>query len=185
MRVRDARFPSTCRHWLRVSCLIHSFRCISPDNGKLYAILQEDSGNKLGERALISSALEHDADGNDLKYYFIAMSGGDDNTRMKAGVGIPKGVACHDGEKYVSGAHEFSGVFDASGLVRKDSSGKFALAASDTGAEKRANDRLVPINEKSIVMVLQAGKWSCGVIGAFATDRGGQWLLYQPNIPVE
>ena len=33
-------------------------------------------------------------------------------------------------------------------------------------------------------MTLQAGDYSCGVIGAFAADRGGQWLLYQPNIPV-
>lgn len=155
------------------------------DNGKLYAVLQEDSGSKLGERAFISSELEHEADGEDLKYYFIASSGGDDNSRMVAGVGIPKGVACHDGEKFISGAHEFSGVFDASGLIRKDESGSFALQASDTGMAKRANDRLVPINEKNIIMTLQTGEWSCGVIGAFATDRGGQWLLYQPDIPVE
>lgn len=50
------------------------------DNGKLYAVLQEDSGSKLGERAFISSELEHEADGEDLKYYFIASSGGDDNS---------------------------------------------------------------------------------------------------------
>lgn len=158
---------------------------IVEDNGKLHAILQEDSGSKLGERAMITSALEHDADGNDLKYYLIAMSGGEDNTRMKAGVGIPKGVACHDGEKYVSGAHEFSGAFDVSGLLRKDESGSFVLKATDTGMQKRANDALVPINDKNIIMTLQSGKWSCGVIGAFASDRGGQWLVYQPNIPVE
>jgi hypothetical protein len=155
------------------------------DDGKLYAVLQEDSGSKLGERVMISSALEHDADGLDLKYYFIAMSGGEENSRMVAGVGVPKGVACHDGEKFVSGAHEFSGVFDASGLLRKDDTGNFVLKASDTGEEKRANDRLVPINEKNIIMSLQAADFSCGVIGAFASDRGGQWLLYQPNIPVE
>lgn len=105
--------------------------------------------------------------------------------RLEVMTTVPKGVACHDGEKFISGAHEFSGVFDASGLIRKDESGSFALQASDTGMAKRANDRLVPINEKNIIMTLQTGEWSCGVIGAFATDRGGQWLLYQPDIPVE
>ena len=118
------------------------------DDGKLYAIIQEDSGNKLGERALISSALEHEADGDELTYYFVAMSGGDLNSRIAAGVGIPKGVACHDGEKYVTGSHEFSGAFDASGLVRKDESGSFIMKASDTGLIKREQDRLTPINDK-------------------------------------
>lgn len=157
---------------------------VMEDNGKLYAIIQEDSGNKLGERAMISSALEHEADGEDLTYYFVAMSGGDDNSRMVAGVGIPKGVACHDGESYVSGAHEFSGAFDTSGLIRKDESGSFVMKATDTGLVKRQQDRLVSINDKNILMTLQTGKYSCGVIGAFATDRGGQWLMFKPDIPV-
>eukprot|EP00986_Skeletonema_menzelii_P002778 scaffold790_cov149-Skeletonema_menzelii.AAC.23 len=157
---------------------------IMEDNGKLYAIIQEDSGSKLGERAMITSALEHEADGEDLTYYFIAMSGGEDNSRMVAGVGIPKGVACHDGESYVSGAHEFSGVFDTSGLTRKDELGNFVMKASDTGLVKRQQDRLVSINDKNILMTLQTGLYSCGVIGAFQSDRGGQWLLYKPDIPV-
>lgn len=126
---------------------IDGFEVMEHD-GKLYAIIQEDSGSKLGERAMISSALEHEADGEDLTYYFVAMSGGDNNSRMAAGVGIPKGVACHDGEKFVSGAHEFSGAFDASGLIRKDESGNFVMKASDIGLVKRQQDRLVPINDK-------------------------------------
>ncbi len=97
---------------------------------------------------MITSALEHDADGVDLTYYFIAMSGGEQNSRMAAGVGIPKGVACYDGEKYTSTSQEFSGVFDASGLVRKDMVGNFMMSSSDPGSVKRANDRAVPINEK-------------------------------------
>lgn len=97
---------------------------------------------------MITSALEHDADGVDLTYYFIAMSGGEQNSRMAAGVGVPKGVTCHDGEKFISTSHEFSGVFDASGLVRKDMIGNFMLSASDPGSVKRANDRAVSINDK-------------------------------------
>ena len=107
-------------------------------------------GNKLGDRVFITSPLEHEADGNDLTYYFVAMSGGKENSRQVAGVGIPKGVACFDGEKYESNAHEFSGVFDASGLVRKDETGSFAMSATDTGFAKRTNDALVSINEKYV-----------------------------------
>ena len=117
-------------------------------HGKLYVILQEDSGSKLGDRMFISSPLEHDADGKDLTYYFVAMSGGEFSTRGMAGVGIPEGVVCHDGERYVADAHEFSGVFDLSGLLRKDSSGNFIVKAADDGSAKRANDAQVSINDK-------------------------------------
>ncbi|KAL7538869.1 hypothetical protein ACHAXR_008838 [Thalassiosira sp. AJA248-18] len=153
------------------------------DNGKLYGMIQEDSGNKLGERMLITSELEHEADGIELNYYFVAMSGGKSNTRMVEGVGVPKGVACHDGSTYHTDSHEFSGVYDVSGLIRKDESGAFVVSAEDTGVAKRENDRQVGINDKYIVNVLQAHSYQCGVIGAFNTDQGGQWFVYQPNIP--
>merc|ERR1712113_838871 len=48
----------------------------------LYAVIQEDSGNDLGERMFISSALEHEMDGQEITYNFMAMSGGKYNTRM-------------------------------------------------------------------------------------------------------
>ena len=69
-------------------------------DGNLYLMIQEDSGNDYGERMLISSPLEHDADGVDLTYFFVAQSGGKLNTRQLAGVSVPKGTACHDGEKF-------------------------------------------------------------------------------------
>lgn len=154
------------------------------DDGELYVIIQEDSGSLLGDRMLISSALEHEADGSNLTYYFIAMSGGKENTRSVAGVTVPAGVRCHDGEKYVTNAHEFSGIFDLSGLLRRDENGEFAVAASDDGSAKRASDAAVPINEKNILIVLQAHDYTCGLIEAFQVDRGGQLYLYQPEIPV-
>lgn len=43
----------------------------------LFVVLQEDSGNDLGERMFISSVLEHEDDGEELTYYFMAMSGGE------------------------------------------------------------------------------------------------------------
>ena len=154
----------------------------APD-GKLYLMIQEDSGNDYGERMFISSVLEHEADGEDLSYYFVAMSGGKANTRQKAGVGAITGTACHDGEKFMADSHEFSGLFDLSGLLRKDEDGNFAMSAADTGAAKLKNQAMVDINDKYILVGLQAGNLACGVIEAFQADRGGQWLLYQPNIP--
>jgi len=36
-----------------------------------------------------------------------------------------------------------------------------------------------------IVMGLQAHNMVAGVISYFAADRGGQWLLYQPEIEID
>merc|ERR1712218_460223 len=145
------------------------------DDGKLYAIIQEDSGSDYGERMFITSALTHD--GTPVTYYFIAMSGGSDNTRMAAGVGIPAGVS--SGAK----SHEFSGVADMSGLVAKRRNNRFKLKDTDSGYMKRAADRSVPINEKLVLLGLQAHNYAGGVIEAFQGDRGGQWLAYPPAIP--
>jgi hypothetical protein len=50
-------------------------------DGNLYLMIQEDSGNNYGDRVFITSPLEHEADGKDLTYYFVAMSGGKANSR--------------------------------------------------------------------------------------------------------
>lgn len=147
------------------------------DGGKLYAMIQEDSGNDYGERMFITSALEHKQDKKWLHYYFVAMSGGSDNTRMSNGVGIPAGVSCG------GSSHEFSGLFDMSGLLKMDGEG-YALSSSDSGHVKREADKMVSINDKTILVGLQAHNMYCGVIKYFGADRGGQWLLYQPHIPM-
>ena len=72
-----------------------------------------------------------------------------------------------------------------SGLLRKDEFGAWGMSAADTGASKLANNRMVDINDKYILVGLQAGNLACGVIGAFQADRGGQWLLYQPALPMD
>jgi hypothetical protein len=58
------------------------------------------------------------------------------------------------------------------------------MSATDEGSVKRAQDALVNINDKQILVGLQSGNLYDGVIGSFQADRGGQWLMYQPNIPV-
>jgi hypothetical protein len=146
-------------------------------DGKLYAMIQEDSGNRVGERMFITSALEHEMDGKEITYYFVAMAGGSSNTRMVQKVGIPAGTSCG------AASHEFSGLFDMSGLLHKTGA-SFTVSAADTGMEKRMADALVGINEKTILIGLQAHNMACGIIKAFSADRGGQWLLYSPEIPM-
>lgn len=55
--------------------------------------------------------LEHEDDGKELDYYFIAQSGGNYNSRMMKGVGIP----AHS--NIAPGGHEFAGIIDMSGFV--------------------------------------------------------------------
>ncbi|CAJ1928809.1 unnamed protein product [Cylindrotheca closterium] len=153
----------------------------------LYAVIQEDSGNDLGERMFISSLLEHNLDGHELGYHFMAMSGGKYNTRMAEGVGIPAGSNTE------GNAHEFSGVIDLSGILKKATSESrrelntqgvdkgFEISAGD-GYGKRQCELEVPINEKLIALGLQAHNMNGGIVGALKADRGGQVLIYQPNI---
>lgn len=146
------------------------------DGSKLYAMIQEDSGNMYGERMFITSPLDHSYD--PLTYYFVAQSGGELNTRMVSGVGVPAGTNCEPS------SHEFSGLFDLSGLLRKDGC-EFVLSRFDTGYEKRKADMVTNINDKTILLGLQAHNMACGVIKNFGSDRGGQWLVYRPHIPTE
>jgi hypothetical protein len=158
----------------------------------LYAIIQEDSGSELGERMFISSRWEHNKDGKELTYHFMAMAGGKYNTRMANHVGIP--ATSNDG----GGSHEFSGIIDLSGMLVKEdgrrrrtrmaasskeekSESKFMIKAHD-GAAKRKAELKVPINDKLIVLGLQAHNLDSGVIKALKADRGGQVLIYQPKI---
>jgi len=57
----------------------------------------------------------------------------------------------------------------------------FAISAHD-GAAKRAAEFMVPINEKLLVLGLQSHNLFAGPVRAFKADRGGQVLLYQPDI---
>jgi hypothetical protein len=147
-------------------------------DGQLYIILQEDSGNQYGERVFLAP-IEHEDDGEELTYYLLAISGGALNTRNVAGVSIPAGTFAR------ASAHEFSGVVDMSGFFVKDDSGAYVLSANGTGYDKRRADAMVPINEKNIVLHLQAHSYMNGVLSAFQLDRGGQIYLFRPNLPGE
>ena len=178
---------------------IDGFEILEGPDEELFAVIQEDSGNDFGERMFITEALQHG--GDDITYYFVAMSGGQNNTRHFSGVGIPAGV--NGG----ASSHEFSGIADLSGLVYDGEAGKGGksgekaakagktkakgkvrrgarkLSKSSTGYEKRESDRQVAVNDKLILLGLQAHNYYDGIIASFQGDRGGQWLAYQPDIP--
>lgn len=141
-----------------------------------YVVIQEDGGNYYGERTFLSKVR---TDGVPMTYYFIAQSGGRYNTRMKANVGVP--AKTNDGN-WASSAHEFSGAIDLSGMLAKDASGNF-IATAGVGATKRAVERTIPINNKTIAFGLQAHQLTGGIIRAMTGDRGGQIFAYQPNLP--
>ena len=96
---------------------------------------------------------------------------------MAAGVGIPAGTNTG------ADAHEFSGIFDMSGLLRRQEKGDFALKSHEIGFDMRKEAARVNLEDKYILLGLQGHNMAGGVISAFRGDRGGQWLLYQPNIP--
>lgn len=78
-------------------------------------------------------------------------------------------------------AHEFSGLFDLSDLLAKHGL-TYVESADEQGYMKRIADATVPINGKNILVGLQAHNPFSGVIADNQCDRGGQWLVYQPDI---
>ena len=97
------------------------------------------------------------------------MSGGNANTRMLAGVGIPAGVNTR------ADSHAFSGVADMSGLLAVNSDKKWIVRADDEGHAKREADRGVAFtfNDKLVLIGLQAHNFNGGVIADYGADRGG------------
>ena len=163
-----------------VSAPIPSFRAVDglewiaaagSTNG--YVIIQEDSTSPLGERTFISKVR---TDGVPMTYYFIAFAGGHFNTRMLARVGVPALTAASPT------GHEFSGIIDLSGMLARDASGNW-IATAGVGATKRMAERLVPINNKTIVLGMQAHQQTAGIIRAMGGDRGGQLYTYKPQLP--
>ena len=68
------------------------------------------------------------------------------------------------------------------GLLATDAWGSFVCSAGD-GECKRAAEATVPINDKMIVLGLQAHNHWGGLISYFNADRGGQAYAYKPELP--
>lgn len=145
---------------------IDGLEWIAAADNKDYIIIQEDGGNKYGERMFIA---EIPAAGTKPTYKFIAQAGGSENTRTKAGVSVPAGTATASSAR----ASEFSGVADLSGILKEGT----ALG----GEARRAAEATVPIESKYIAVGLQHHAANSGVISKFNLDRGGQVYIYKPD----
>ena len=95
---------------------------------------------------------------------------------MQAGVGIPKT------SNEEAGSHEFSGVFDMSGLLRMEN-GAFTFKSSDPGYIKRQEEKKVLINDKDILINVQASNMNDRIMVQFGADTGGQVMIYKPRLP--
>merc|ERR1711953_1400533 len=109
-----------------------------------YISIQEDGGNDFGERKFLAKV------GVPMEYYFVAMSGGEKNSRILAGV---SGVA---GSFEKAAGHELSGSTDLSGMLAKDALGNFLLNVNDVTGARRKLDAEAAIDEKIISVSLQA-----------------------------
>lgn len=154
---------------------IDGFELVAAADGT-YAVICEDGGNAFGERAFI---VQVPTDDSPMDYKFIAQAGGQSNSRVLAGAGVPQGTT---GSKTAS---EFSGTVDLSGMLKKEADGTFTLKAGAPGFEKHAVEATVPINDKYILIGLQGHQFTVGIVDVFEADRGGQWLIYQPALPME
>eukprot|EP00429_Kryptoperidinium_foliaceum_P046422 CAMPEP_0176105052 /NCGR_PEP_ID=MMETSP0120_2-20121206/52715_1 /TAXON_ID=160619 /ORGANISM="Kryptoperidinium foliaceum, Strain CCMP 1326" /LENGTH=759 /DNA_ID=CAMNT_0017439163 /DNA_START=525 /DNA_END=2802 /DNA_ORIENTATION=+ len=130
--------------------------------GEDYVVIHEDSGNDFGERKFLTP----------MKYYFVAMSGGTKNSRSLAKV---SGVA---GVMKSPNSHEFSGATDLSGLLARDASGAFRLAAGPQNGMGRKLAMEVPVGNKDIVVSLQAHSNWGGWTESFHSDAVGQLYIH-------
>ena len=145
---------------------IDGLEWIAAAGNKDYIIIQEDGGNKYGERMLIA---ELPAAGVMPQYKFIAQAGGSENTRTKAGVSVPAGTATAE----TAAASEFSGVADLSGILKS--------GTAVGGYARRQAEATVAIEDKYIAVGLQHHSATKGVISDFNLDRGGQVYIYKPD----
>jgi len=133
---------------------------IGSDDVKHYFIIQEDGGNRFGERMFIARRPSGTAKAD---YHFVAQAGGAKNSRMLAGVSVPPRTFAS------AKASEFSGVADLSGVLTQATVG---------GAARREAERKIDINDKTILIGLQQHSISAGVVSTFGQDRGGQVLAW-------
>lgn len=145
---------------------IDGLEWIAAADNKDYIVIQEDGGNKFGERMFLA---EIPAAGVKPTYKFIAQAGGSENTRTKAGASVPAGTATAASAR----ASEFSGVADLSGILKE--------GTATGGAARRAAEATVSIEDKYIAVGLQHHAANGGVIEKFNLDRGGQVYIYKPD----
>ncbi|MEL6435190.1 MAG: calcium-binding protein, partial [Pseudomonadota bacterium] len=143
-------------------------------------IADEDSGNAFGERKY---AIVLDTETMQLaepgRGYFLAMAGGTESPRAKAGATALAGAL--DKPR----TSEFSGTWDLTAMLTRKEDGSFYTAAELAGTGENAINQSIPVNDHMLMGVVQHRTKSGGQVADVGADRGGQVFLFQMNLPEE
>ncbi len=141
-------------------------------------IVNEDSGNSFGERAY---ALVLDPETLALaepgRGWFLAMAGGDESPRAKAG------AAALAGAIDAPATSEFSGSWSLTALLAKGEDGAFHSMEEIAGTGAQAIAGALPIAEQVLMGVVQHRTDSGGQVRAVEADHGGQVFLFDLDLP--
>ncbi|MEZ5722465.1 MAG: hypothetical protein R3D59_13100 [Paracoccaceae bacterium] len=142
-------------------------------------LLDEDSGNKLGERKM---ALLLNADDLTLKEpgkgYFLAMGGGAESPRAAAG------VAVMPGSFKSATSSEFSGSWNITALLARKDDGSFYTMDELAGTGEQAINQSVALNDSAFMGVIQHRGESAGQVAEVKADAGGQILMFSLDLPM-
>ncbi|MEL6679271.1 MAG: calcium-binding protein [Pseudomonadota bacterium] len=141
-------------------------------------IIDEDSGNDLGERKLAVVVDPETMKPTEMaKGYFLAMAGGGNSPRAAAGATALGGAI--DKPR----TSEFSGTWSLTGLLSKKDDGSFYTMDELAGTGLQEVAGAVPINDQMLMGVVQHRTASGGQVKNVQADRGGQIFMFQLNLP--
>jgi len=149
---------------------------VKNDDGD-FLIVDEDSGNVAGERKYVLSldsttlALKEEGTGD-----LLAIAGGADNPRAKAKVAAMEGAFTR-----ATGA-EFSGSWNATGLVARKADGSFYTTAELQGNKVQTIANQIPLSEQLFIGVVQMGGESSGQVKDVKADYGGQIFQFSVDL---
>ena len=142
-------------------------------------IVDEDSGNDLGERRY---ALMIDPATMDLaeegKGYFLAMAGGALNPRALAE------VSSYGGTFSKPNSSEFSGTWNITSLLAAKEDGSFYTMDELAGTGQQDVNGSLPLAEQIVIGVVQHKGESGGAVAEIQADQGGQIFIHDLALPV-
>ncbi|MEL6573746.1 MAG: calcium-binding protein [Pseudomonadota bacterium] len=141
-------------------------------------IIDEDSGNDLGERKMAVVMNTDTMKPNEMaKGYFLAMAGGGMSPRAEAGATALAGAIDQPRTS------EFSGTWSLTALLATKEDGSFYTMdeLSGTGIQDIAGT--YSMNDQMLMGVVQHRTASGGQVADVKADRGGQIFMFQLNLP--
>lgn len=143
-------------------------------------IVDEDSGNELGERKY---ALVIDPEDMTLaqegRGQFLAMAGGMQNPRAQ------NGVSAYGGTFSSATSSEFSGTWNVTALVARKDDGSFHTADEIAGTGEQEIIGSLPLAEQVLIGVVQHKSESGGAVAETNSDQGGQIFMFDLTLPEE